>query len=124
MKKLLSLTLAGVLALSLFGCSNSNAGASTPADETSTAPVAGSAAPETSQTPETVTITSLDASGAETQLEVPYDPQRIAILDMACLDILDALGVAEGPRSGLRPDLPGIFAELCDRRECVQPGHH
>ena len=76
MKKLLSLTLAGVLVLSLFGCSNSNAGASTPADETSTAPAAGSAAPETSQTPETVTITSLDASGAETQLEVPYDPQR------------------------------------------------
>ena len=96
MKKLFSLTLASVLALSLFGCSNSNAGASTPADETSTAPAAGSAAPETSQTPEIVTITSLDASGAETQLEVPYDPQRIAILDMACLDILDALGVAEG----------------------------
>ena len=51
MKKLLSLTLAGVLALSLFGCSNSNAGASTPADETSTAPAAGSAAPETSPDP-------------------------------------------------------------------------
>ena len=31
--------------------------------------------------------------GAE--LEVPYDPQRIAILDMASLDILDALGVGD-----------------------------
>ena len=30
------------------------------------------------------------------ELEVPYDPQRIAILDMASLDILDALGVAGG----------------------------
>ena len=27
--------------------------------------------------------------------EVPYDPQRIAILDMASLDILDALGVGD-----------------------------
>ena len=35
----------------------------------------------------------MNAEGAETQLEVPYDPQRIAILDMASLDILDALGV-------------------------------
>ena len=26
---------------------------------------------------------------------VPYDPQRIAILDMASLDILDALGVGD-----------------------------
>ena len=98
MKKLFSLTLAGVLALSLFGCSNSNAGASTPADETSTAPVAGSAAPETSQTPETVTITSLDASGAETQLEVPYDPQRIAVLDMATLTSLDYLQTTSAAR--------------------------
>ena len=48
------------------------------------------------ETPENVTITSLNGSGEAVELEVPYDPQRIAILDMACLDILDALGVAEG----------------------------
>ena len=29
------------------------------------------------------------------ELEVPYDPQRIAILDMASLHILDALGVGD-----------------------------
>ena len=45
--------------------------------------------------PETVTITTLDGSGQEIELEVPYNPQRIAILDMACLDILDALGVGD-----------------------------
>ena len=43
----------------------------------------------------TVVITSLDANGEETELEVPYDPQRIAILDMACLDILDNLGLGD-----------------------------
>lgn len=41
----------------------------------------------------TVVITSLDANKEETQLEVPYDPQRIAVLDMAALDILDNLGL-------------------------------
>lgn len=41
---------------------------------------------------ETVTITSLNADGEEIQLEVPYDPERVAILDMAALDIIDNLG--------------------------------
>ncbi len=45
------------------------------------------------ETPATVTITSLDASSAAVELEVPYDPQRIAILDMAALDILMSLGL-------------------------------
>lgn len=44
---------------------------------------------------DTITITSLNAGGEEIELEVPYDPQRIAILDMACLDILDSLGVGD-----------------------------
>ena len=43
--------------------------------------------------PETVTITSLNGNGEAVELEVPYDPQRIAILDMAALDILDRLGL-------------------------------
>ncbi|MFQ7854001.1 MAG: ABC transporter substrate-binding protein, partial [Flavonifractor plautii] len=56
-------------------------------------PAAGTEAPSA---PETVTITSLNADKEAVELEVPYDPQRIAILDMASLDILDALGVAGG----------------------------
>lgn len=47
-------------------------------------------------TAETVTIKSFNANKEVVDLVVPYDPQRIAILDMASLDILDALGVAEG----------------------------
>lgn len=46
-------------------------------------------------TPETVTIQSRNAEGELTDVEVPYDPERIAILDMACLDILDNLGVGD-----------------------------
>ena len=37
----------------------------------------------------------MNGNGEKTELEVPYDPQRIAILDMASLDILDALGVGD-----------------------------
>lgn len=45
--------------------------------------------------PSTVTITSLDGNGEEIELEVPYDPQRIAILDMAALDMLDNFGLGD-----------------------------
>lgn len=44
---------------------------------------------------ETIVITALNANKEEAQLEVPYDPQRIAILDMAALDILDNLGLGD-----------------------------
>ena len=44
---------------------------------------------------DTVTITSLNGAKEEVELEVPFDPQRIAILDLASLDILDSLGVGD-----------------------------
>ena len=39
--------------------------------------------------PETVTIKSLNGNKETVEVEVPYNPQRIAILDMAVLDMLD-----------------------------------
>lgn len=96
MKKGISLALALALALGLTACSTSTGGvADTPAANSET-PAVGTAAGGGTETPDTVTITSLNGSGEAVELEVPYNPQRIAILDMACLDILDALGVAEG----------------------------
>ncbi len=44
---------------------------------------------------ETVTITCLDANGDEINKEVPYQPERVAILDYSALDIMDALGVGD-----------------------------
>lgn len=94
MKKGISLALALALALGLTACSTGgddtrSTGSPSPAVES---PAAGTEAPSA---PETVTITSLNADKESVELEVPYDPQRIAILDMASLDILDALGVGE-----------------------------
>ena len=44
---------------------------------------------------ETITIQALDANGEIADIEVPYDPQRIAVLDMPALDIVDALGFGD-----------------------------
>ena len=95
MKKMLSLALAGVMALSLMACSAQNG---TDSSENTSSPGSSQSGGETqrNETPESVTITSLNANKEAAELEVPYDPQRIAILDMASLDILDALGVAGG----------------------------
>ena len=87
MKKMLSLALAGVMALSLMACSAQNGGDSS---ENTSSPSSSQSGGETQNggAPESVTITSLNANKEAAELEVPYDPQRIAILDMASLDIL------------------------------------
>lgn len=72
MKKLLTFMLSMLLTLTITGCSTTSQ--------------------EDKSDNETVTITSLNADGEEIQLEVPYDPERVAILDMAALDIIDNLG--------------------------------
>ena len=72
MKKLLTFMLSMLLTLTITGCSTTSQ--------------------EDKSDNETVTITSLNADGEEIQLEVPYDPERVAILDMAGLDIIDNLG--------------------------------
>ncbi len=123
MKKLLSIALAMALVFSLTACSSSGsgetaaettaaetaaretaaeettggetAGAETEGAQTETAQTEGESAAGSGETPETVTIKSLNANQEETDLEVPYDPQRIAILDMASLDIIDNLGYGD-----------------------------
>ena len=87
MKKGISLALALALALGLTACSTGgddtrSTGSPSPAVES---PAAGTEAPSA---PETVTITSLNADKEAVELEVPYDPQRIAILDMASFEFV------------------------------------
>ncbi|HAH94605.1 MAG TPA: ABC transporter substrate-binding protein [Dielma fastidiosa] len=41
----------------------------------------------------TINVTTLNGNQESVELEVPYDPQRIAILDMAVLDMLDNWGL-------------------------------
>ena len=88
MKKIASLALALALSLGLAACSSGSGGSAAPE---STTPVEDTQL--TGTVPTSVTITSLNGAKESVELEVPYDPQSIAILDMASLDILDALGV-------------------------------
>lgn len=46
-------------------------------------------------TPEFLQITTLNANKEEVEITVPYNPQRIAILDLATLDIIDNLGLGD-----------------------------
>ena len=95
MKKLLALILALSTLAALAACSNTGPSGSTApsADPSQQVSASGGEGGAQSDTPTEVTITSLNGSGEAVELTVPYDPQRVAILDMASLDILDALGV-------------------------------
>lgn len=86
-KKIITLMLAGVMALSLAACGSQGTG-----DAGSDSGAEAQAEDSEASEPETVTITSLDGNGEETELEVPYRPERVAILDMPSLDIIDSLG--------------------------------
>ena len=75
---------AGVLA----ACGASSSTASSVA--ASSEPAASSEA-----APESVIIKAFNGAKELEDVEVPFDPQRIAILDLASLDILDELGVGD-----------------------------
>ena len=96
MKKILSLVLALAMSMALAACSQYRSDNARPLRRLQPAGNgSGEDSGAQSDTPTEVTITSLNGSGEEAELTVPYDPQRIAILDMASLDILDALGVGD-----------------------------
>lgn len=88
--KLITMALALTVALALTAC-GSNTSAQDTASDSDTQTEAGS----NEETPTEVTIQSLNAAGETVDLVVPYNPERIAILDMASLDILDSLGVGD-----------------------------
>ncbi|MBQ9991149.1 MAG: ABC transporter substrate-binding protein [Lachnospiraceae bacterium] len=105
MKKFIAIFMAAMMLFGLTACGSStdtaSAGAATQEAAETTEAAASTEISSTEATegsaekPESITITSLNGDRAETQLEVPYDPQRIAVLDMPSLDILDSLGLGD-----------------------------
>ena len=87
MRKLTGVLLAGAMAVSLAACGQ--------AEEKSNTSKKAEAEQTKEQTPENVTIKSFNGNKEEVNLEVPYNPERIAVLDMASLDILDNLGMGD-----------------------------
>lgn len=109
MKKLNSIILTAVMVSALTACgsvSNNSSAANNAVDEivsssgseiseseTSESEISGSSSE--AEKPETITVTCLNGAGETVQVEVPYDPQRIAVVDMAMLDIIDNLGLGD-----------------------------
>lgn len=106
MRKISIFVLSAMAALALAACSQNTGQTSTAASETTAASqtTAAKQTTDASQSTEaeteaetaagageveTVTVTTLNGDGESVELEVPYNPQRIAILDMAVLDMLD-----------------------------------
>ena len=82
MKKLFLSVFTFILVLSFVGCSSGN---STSSNNSSSNSSVGE-----SDTPSNVTISHFLG-----EVEVPYDPQRIVTLDLAALDVIDALGLGD-----------------------------
>ena len=73
MKKMITLMAAAVMTFCLAACGNT----------------------KTESEAERITIQALNANKEMVEVEVPFNPQRIAILDMPALDIVDALGMGD-----------------------------
>lgn len=113
MKKVISLLLAATMAFGLAACGNttatdnavSGAGASeaaeTTVDSEDSAETVESEAAEASaesagaEDLSEVTVTGVDAAGEPIEVTVPYKPERVVVLDLANLDILDNLGLGD-----------------------------
>ena len=93
MKKILALVMALAMVFCMAACGNSANNETTGNNESNVSNETTTGNDETK--PETITIQALNANKEMADIEVPYDPQRIAILDMPALDIVDALGVGD-----------------------------
>ena len=96
MKKFLALSMALAMVFCMAACGNTatNDNAGNNESNVSTENNVTTSGTEENK-PETITIQAMNANKEMADIEVPYDPQRIAILDMPALDIVDALGIGD-----------------------------
>lgn len=87
MRKFAAILLLSTIAFGAIGCSGSS-------DTTDPTTIAGESKNDQDR-PEKITINSLNGNKEKVEVEIPYDPQRIAILDLASLDIIDNLGMGD-----------------------------
>ncbi|MDR3164559.1 MAG: ABC transporter substrate-binding protein [Synergistaceae bacterium] len=112
MKKIISLALTLMFLIVLASCGSvaaetvpssaettpPSAGASVSSGETETQPASDSSdASNTSDAsaPESVTVTTYDGNREQRDIEVPYNPQKLAVMDLAVLDMLDNFGLGD-----------------------------
>lgn len=113
MRKLTGVLLAGAMAVSLAACGQ--------AEEKSNTSKKAETEQTKEQTPENVMIKSFNGNKEEVNLEVPYNPERIAVLDMASLDILDNLGMGDRVVGSASTSL-GYLTDYVDNEEVANLG--
>lgn len=69
--------------------------AQTETSQASSSVQSSSEASSSAAAPDTVTITTLNGAKEAVELEIPYNPQRIAVMDLAALDILNTFGLGD-----------------------------
>lgn len=91
MRKFITLILTFILVLSLAACgqSSENTKVEEPKNETTTNEQ------PTAKEPKRIPVIGLDEESKEVETYIAKDPQRIAVLDIASLDILKSLGLAD-----------------------------
>ena len=95
MKKNITLFFAALMAFNMIiYAGNAYAGSDT-AEPAQSTKEAGQTAAEESEEPTEVTVIGIDSAGEEIQVTVPYKPEKVVVLDLANLDILDNLGLGE-----------------------------
>ena len=100
MRKIFSFILAAVMVFSLAACGiNGTTDISSSKDtssQTTAAPEPEESMPGSEEsTPEIITLTTYNGAGELIEAEFPCDPQRIAVMDLAALDILDNIGFGD-----------------------------
>lgn len=113
-KKFGMLILAGAMMLAVAGCSKSK---NTDAQSESVAAATVGAGSQEEEKPETVSV--VHSMGTT---EVPYEPQRIAALDLAALDILDSLGLGDRVVGIPKKSSVSYLASYLDNSEIVNLG--
>ena len=110
MKKLSALIFSMLLAVSVAACSGTQTSSRTEETSAQNTQTEQTTEQETKSeaAPSTITITSLDGNGEEIELEVPYDPHRSAILDMAALDVLDNDGLVDRVAGSASPAVASL----------------
>jgi iron complex transport system substrate-binding protein len=103
MKKVFSMILVCIMVLGLAACGNTTgtagggnteeASAGNSVSESSADDETPAAQGEDPSEPETVVVTGRDSAGEAIEVTVPYKPERVVVLDLANLDILDNLGL-------------------------------
>lgn len=99
MKKRIAVLLGTMmLAGAMTGCSSSNAASETTSASTTSAAVSeetGSTAEEGTENADAETPESVTVNTAYGEVEVPYAPERICVVDLSTMDIIDALGLGD-----------------------------